>query len=77
MANSTITAAISTSIREDRTITLESVTLDEVLAAAIDYETDYVEADGRIDIWGWTDATPADTQDWRLDIPAGGINAHH
>ena len=44
--------------------------IDEVLHDIdCNYDTDYfIENDGSYDVWGWTDETKPNEQDWRLNI---------
>lgn len=52
-------------------ITLEA-TICEVMAAiesvTADTEVDYVKNGDIHDVWGWTEATPSNKQDWRLSV---------
>ena len=60
--------AIDRSISET-TVTRYTGSLAELLEYAHEegYETDSaVENNGDIDVWGWTDATLDDEQDWRV-----------
>jgi hypothetical protein len=69
-------AAIDRSISHDEIVrvTIEGDSGDalEALGTIWDGEIDYtmIDAEGvdTLDVWGWTDATPADEQDWRLAI---------
>jgi hypothetical protein len=64
--------AIATSIANNRIVTVEVADLDAALAELedrTDYHTDHaVENDGSLDVWGWTDTTRENTQDWRLRL---------
>ncbi len=71
-----IEAAIARSISHDEIVhlTIDGDSGDALVAAHIawDGETDHrmIDAEGvdTMDIWGWTDETPANEQDWRLAI---------
>lgn len=67
--------AIAASIAEDRIVRVEVEDMDAALesiaceGAAADYDTDSArENDGSVDVWGWTDATAANEQDWRIRL---------
>ncbi len=72
--NAVIRQAISDSIRENRIVSVvfdrgdisECVAdINEVFDGEIDYAR---ENDSSYDVWGWTDDTPEDEQDWRLNV---------
>lgn len=71
-----IKEAIARSISHDEIvhITIDGDSGDALaeINAAWDGETDHTLADYegsyRLDVWGWTDKTPDDKQDWRLNI---------
>ena len=52
-------------------ITVEA-TICEVIAAiesvTVDTEVDYVKNGDIYDVWGWTEATASNEQDWRLNV---------
>ena len=73
---SQIEAAISRSISHNESVSIEIEASDiSAVVAEIDsdYETDYAkENDGTYDVWGWTEETPDNEQDWRLKITLTG-----
>lgn len=46
--------------------------INEVWDGETDYSMFDYEGDDRMDVWGWTDKTPDDKQDWRLYIRFSG-----
>lgn len=68
-------AAIEESIQRNSIVDLAGADLSEVLAAAeaMGYQTDHTDDPdgGLIDIWGWTDETSENEQDWRLHLVRG------
>ena len=73
--NTTIARAITESRMTDQVVRVEEVTLEQVEETAFElgYETDWVETfDSDInetpiyEIWGWTEKTGKDEQDWKL-----------
>lgn len=68
-----LNAAIDRSIAQNEIVSIEvdAGDLDNVLLdlADGDCETDHVRLDdGTVDVWGWSDTTPADSMDWRLRL---------
>ena len=77
--NTTIARALTESSQTTSIVRLEDVTLEQVEETAFElgYETDWVETfDSDIDetpiveIWGWTEKTGQDQQDWKLILSA-------
>lgn len=66
-------SSINDSIRENRIVTVDfDGDISECLAelnAFHEGDIDYVqENDGSYDVWGWTEETPENEQEWRLQV---------
>jgi len=68
----TIRTAIDRSMSHDAIVRVEIESLEaalDIIASLPDYDSDSArENDGSIDVWGWSEETPDDEQDWRLRL---------
>jgi hypothetical protein len=66
----TLNAAIEQSASTNSIIRVEVADFDAAILtlADSDGEIDHVRTDAGVDVWGWSDTTPANGMDWRLSL---------